>query len=131
MNDEDAAMRAHRMVPSEEESKPKLWNCTKCGYEGRVRTRLNRGLTRLDWIVVCLILSTALVLLIMNEKALSILSLVLIILAGIYFAINQFKPATTYKICPLCKKKFKAPKEDYIPLIPTSNRSKKKRQKQR
>lgn len=105
------------------------WECSKCRYHGRARTRLGKGLTTLDWSVFggLVIVAVTVFLLFMKEVWASIVSIGVLTIAAIYFLALQFRPARTCIICPQCRKLTVVPKEHYTPLIPVSHRTKRKR----
>lgn len=103
------------------------WSCAKCGYEGRVRTRLGKGMEGLEWCVFLILMCGAVTFVFIREQWAWVTAIVLLIIAGIYFFSMQFRPARTYMICPQCRKKSAMPREHYTPLIPPSRRSKRKR----
>ncbi|MCD8535458.1 MAG: hypothetical protein LR011_12045 [Verrucomicrobia bacterium] len=105
------------------------WECSKCHYHGRARTRLGRGLTSLDWSVfgALVLVAVAIFLVFMKEAWASIGAIVILTVAAIYFLALQFRPARTCIICPQCRKLTVVPKEHYTPLIPVSHRTKRKK----
>lgn len=103
------------------------WSCTKCAYEGRVRTRLGKGMGAMEWCVFLIIMGGAVTLVFIREQWAWVTAIVLLVIAGIYFFSMQFRPARTYMICPQCRKKSVMPREHYTPLIPPSRRSRRKK----
>ena len=127
MKDEDSSKQSHFRMEGEENSQKNRWECIKCGYVGRARTRLERGLKSIDWASFLSLILVAFGILFVQETLAYVISILLMIVSGIVFSRAQFRPSRPYNICPQCRAKSKAPKTEYVPLIPPRKKPKKRK----
>ncbi len=107
-------------------SVPQNWNCSHCNYQGRVRTRLEKGMTRLDWGIISALLAAAAGLVFFEESWALGTEIGLIVIVAVFFFMVQFRPARTVLICPQCRKKSRLARDRNSPMIPVSRRSRRR-----
>ena len=127
MKDVDSSDQSHPVSDVDETTEKKLWHCDKCGYVGRARTRLERGLARKDWAAFLVLILVAFGVLFIHDIWAYVISIILLVVAATLFFAAQFRPARPYNICPQCREKSRPSKTEYIPLIPPRKKQKKRK----